>query len=241
MMKRRTQAARSPRGSARDRSRPAGRAAPRSIAEPLAARLDLVLGFLAGAVEHRARSSCAKCAAACSSSVDLPMPGSPPISTSDPGTTPPPSTRSNSSMPVVRRGRRRRCRCLRTAAARRRPRGVPRPALAAAAPAPAVGGTARSSTSEFHASHSGAAPQPLRRLRPAFLAGEDCLLFHIAVLRRDRCHGFSLIVSARWLAARPMPRNGTVVAQRSCCHRSSTSTGYQPYTVQSVPERQSNS
>ena len=39
-------------------------------------------------------------AAACSSSVDLPMPGSPPSSTSEPGTTPPPSTRSNSSMPV---------------------------------------------------------------------------------------------------------------------------------------------
>ena len=42
-------------------------------------------------------------AAACSSSVDLPMPGSPPSSTSDPGTTPPPSTRSNSPMPVERR------------------------------------------------------------------------------------------------------------------------------------------
>ncbi|MPM59358.1 hypothetical protein SDC9_106198 [bioreactor metagenome] len=37
---------------------------------------------------------------ACSSSVDLPMPGSPPISTTPPSTTPPPSTRSNSSMPL---------------------------------------------------------------------------------------------------------------------------------------------
>ncbi len=33
-------------------------------------------------------------------SVDLPMPGSPPIRISEPGTSPPPSTRSNSSMPV---------------------------------------------------------------------------------------------------------------------------------------------
>ena len=32
-------------------------------------------------------------------SVLFPIPGSPPISTSDPGTMPPPSTRSNSSMP----------------------------------------------------------------------------------------------------------------------------------------------
>ena len=44
-----------------------------------------------------------------STSVDLPMPGSPPSSTSEPGTRPPPSTRSTSRMPsgealgVVRR------------------------------------------------------------------------------------------------------------------------------------------
>jgi hypothetical protein len=37
---------------------------------------------------------------ACSSSVLLPMPGSPPISTTPPGTMPPPSTRSSSSWPV---------------------------------------------------------------------------------------------------------------------------------------------
>ena len=35
--------------------------------------------------------------------VDLPIPGAPPISTRDPGTSPPPSTRSNSPMPVVSR------------------------------------------------------------------------------------------------------------------------------------------
>ena len=43
-------------------------------------------------------------AATCSKSVDLPMPGSPPMSMSAPGTIPPPKTRSNSLMPPVRRG-----------------------------------------------------------------------------------------------------------------------------------------
>src|ERR1700759_2624616 len=36
--------------------------------------------------------------------VDLPIPGSPPISSAEPGTRPPPVTRSNSAMPVTRRG-----------------------------------------------------------------------------------------------------------------------------------------
>src|SRR5438046_8639674 len=39
-------------------------------------------------------------AAHCSSRVDFPMPGSPPTSTTDPGTMPPPNTKSNSSRPV---------------------------------------------------------------------------------------------------------------------------------------------
>ena len=38
-------------------------------------------------------------AAACNSSVDLPIPGSPPTRIAQPGTSPPPSTRSNSAMP----------------------------------------------------------------------------------------------------------------------------------------------
>ena len=45
----------------------------------------------------------ASAAAHCRSSVDLPMPGSPPISVTDPGTRPPPSTRSNSAKPVAMR------------------------------------------------------------------------------------------------------------------------------------------
>ena len=46
----------------------------------------------------------ASVAASCSSSVDLPMPGSPPISSAEPGTMPPPVTRSSSAMPVEKRG-----------------------------------------------------------------------------------------------------------------------------------------
>ena len=46
----------------------------------------------------------ANCAAACSNRVDLPMPGSPPTSTAEEGTRPPPSTRSSSAMPVTARG-----------------------------------------------------------------------------------------------------------------------------------------
>src|SRR6267378_4092107 len=42
-------------------------------------------------------------AAHCISSVDLPIPGSPPTSTTEPGTMPPPSTKSNSARPVFQR------------------------------------------------------------------------------------------------------------------------------------------
>ncbi len=38
-----------------------------------------------------------------SSSVDLPMPGSPPTRSAEPGTNPPPQTRSSSAIPVIRR------------------------------------------------------------------------------------------------------------------------------------------
>ena len=45
----------------------------------------------------------ARLAAACSSKVDLPMPGSPPSKVAEPGTRPPPSARSNSAIPVEAR------------------------------------------------------------------------------------------------------------------------------------------
>src|SRR5690606_25441173 len=51
-------------------------------------------------VTYSAGSCAAICATACSSRVDLPMPGSPPTSTTAPSTRPPPSTRSSSPMPV---------------------------------------------------------------------------------------------------------------------------------------------
>ena len=47
----------------------------------------------------------AKARRPCSSSVDLPMPGSPPTRIADPGTRPPPSTRSSSAMRDWARGR----------------------------------------------------------------------------------------------------------------------------------------
>src|SRR5262245_27388200 len=83
------------------------------------------------------------------------MPGSPPSSTSEPGTTPPPSTRSNSSLPVDRRT----------------PVAVSTSAYSFAAlvlencahrlfalGAAATDSVARSSTSEFQAPHSAQRP-----------------------------------------------------------------------------------
>lgn len=61
-------------------------------------------------------------AAVCRSSVDFPMPGSPPIRTAEPGTSPPPRARSNSASPVD----------LRTGSSVGRLRGtnsIPRPPL----------------------------------------------------------------------------------------------------------------
>src|SRR5699024_1146416 len=44
------------------------------------------------------------CPETCSNNVDLPIPGSPPINTKDPGTIPPPKTRFNSSKLVLNLG-----------------------------------------------------------------------------------------------------------------------------------------
>ena len=46
----------------------------------------------------------ASAAAACINSVDLPMPGSPPTSSAEPRTKPPPVARSSSPMPETMRG-----------------------------------------------------------------------------------------------------------------------------------------
>ena len=46
----------------------------------------------------------ANCCDTCKSNVDLPIPGSPPIKTNEPGTTPPPKTRFSSTNSVFTRG-----------------------------------------------------------------------------------------------------------------------------------------
>ena len=90
------------RGSCRRRSRRRGAEPRRVHAQPLGAHAGLAQRLLAGDVERRAPSAASRSRAA-RRSVLLPMPGSPPSSTSEPGTTPPPSTRSSSAMPVSRR------------------------------------------------------------------------------------------------------------------------------------------
>ncbi len=74
----------------------------RAGAEPLGAQPHL-LGGLLGADVQRAVARPARCPSTMLVSVDLPIPGAPPSSTSEPGTRPPPSTRSSSPMPVGRR------------------------------------------------------------------------------------------------------------------------------------------
>src|SRR6266568_4938422 len=81
-------------------------------------------------------------AAHCMSSVDLPMPGSPPTSVTEPGTMPPPRTKSNSARPVFQRAM---ADCLRSV---RRIGGWPVGAPLTAEP---LNRPTASSTSEFHA------------------------------------------------------------------------------------------
>ena len=80
-------------------------------------------------------------------SVDLPIPGAPPISTTDPGTIPPPSTRSSSPIPLASRG---------ISGALTSPSATGTGTLA-----PLRAGAARprgSSTSVFHSAHPGQRP-----------------------------------------------------------------------------------
>jgi hypothetical protein len=91
-------------------------------------------------------------ASAASVNVDLPIPGDPPMSTSDPGTIPPPRTRSSSAMPVPIRA---------TCSASTSRNGVGRTALADAlppGPPPRGAETLRSSTSVFHSPQPGQRP-----------------------------------------------------------------------------------
>ena len=91
-------------------------------------------------------------------SVDLPMPGEPPSSTSEPGTIPPPSTRSNSPMPVCSRGTGR----VSTAdSGTRPPRRPPRRRAPRRDRAPDAPSAHASSTSVFHSPQPG--QRPLQR------------------------------------------------------------------------------
>ena len=89
----------------RGRSRPAR--GPRARRAPGARRAG---GSARPTPRRRRRAWCARAAArwprAMFVSVDLPMPGEPPSSTSEPGTRPPPRTMSSSPMAVLRRGAR---------------------------------------------------------------------------------------------------------------------------------------
>ena len=99
--------------------------------------------------------------------LDLPMPGSPASRTIEPGTSPPPSTRSSSPMPV-----RRRFACSSGTSAS----GTTRPASAGAAarPAPLACG-ARSSASVDQASQPGHWPSQRGSLRPHSLQTKTVL------------------------------------------------------------------
>ena len=101
------------------------------------------------------RPAATRLASAIVVSVDLPIPGAPPISTSEPGTIPPPSTLSSSPIPVLRRS----CSAAATSpsatgATRRRRVPAPRAARGAAPPA----GRRTSSTSVFHSPQPGHCP-----------------------------------------------------------------------------------
>ena len=88
-------------------------------------------------------------ASAASVKVDFPIPGDPPIRTSEPGTIPPPRTRSSSAMPVVIRA---------TCWASTSRRGTGFAARPDRVAEPRAGATARSSTSEFHSPQPGQRP-----------------------------------------------------------------------------------
>ena len=75
----------------------------RHVAEARGAQPDLGRRLLAGDVERAGGRPPARLASAIPVSVLLPIPGDPPSRTSEPGTRPPPSTRSSSPTPVLRR------------------------------------------------------------------------------------------------------------------------------------------
>src|SRR5271156_1266688 len=114
--------------------------------------------------------------------VDLPTPGSPPISSAEPGTMPPPVTRSNSAIPVPRR-----CGALssvlRSSSAKRRPFSR------LVAPAP-IGAGAPSSVMVFHPLHDSQRPDLLEDTAPQdwqTKVGEDRAMIRLYQARQMMC------------------------------------------------------
>src|SRR5690606_23670306 len=97
----------------------------------------------------------------CSRMVDLPMPGSPPISTTEPSTRPPPSTRSNSPETVEKRGTSSTLTSARVLICACCPAQPPRPD---GAPAPPLSITV--SVRVFQAPHSPHCPAHLGKVAP---------------------------------------------------------------------------
>src|SRR5215831_12569693 len=107
------------------------------------------------------RPAFAKAAPSWRSSVDLPMPGSPPMSSAEPGTTPPPVTRSSSARPVGMRA-------IWGAPLTSVSRATARPLEARAMPEPGGAVTSASSLSVFQAPHAAHLPAQREAAEPQF-------------------------------------------------------------------------
>ena len=113
----------------------------------------------------------------------LPMPGSPPISTIEPGTIPPPSTRSNSPIPDAMRG---------ASLASITSQGLGRDAAAPAScgsgrPLPGAGwASCRSSAKLFHSPQSGQRPSHFELSKPQAWQAKKTLAFVRRPLRATR-------------------------------------------------------
>src|SRR5437762_3411049 len=124
-------------------------------------------------------------AAHCISRVDLPIPGSPPTSVTEPGTMPPPSTKSNSARPVFQRATADCCRSVRRIGGW--PVGTPRTAEPLNRPT-------ASSTKEFHAPQLSHFPPHLGWSAPHSVQRNTDLPLDT---RRPRCLTRRVVVEAR--------------------------------------------
>ena len=113
----------------------------------------------------------------------LPMPGSPPIRTSDPGTMPPPSTRSNSSMPELTRD----SSPVSTASKGFGLEGPEGRISGSGRPLPGGGATScRSSTKLFHSPQSGQRPSHFELSKPQAWQAKTVRTFVIPSRRATR-------------------------------------------------------